>query len=124
MPMPSMRTRNVVVGLERLTYADGNGFLADVKMRKTRHERASVEVVDVLFEEPDHDHTPIHVQPLLRFGVRFGFGLIYCRAHFDTPDIRSSTLKIIAKSRSASPMARAAVRNSLAIEVVGRGTST
>ena len=102
-----MSTRDVIVWLERFTDANGNRFLAYIKVGKAGHERAGIEVINLLFEEPDHDHAPIHMKPLLGFNFRLSLRPIYSGCHFETPDIFSNTLKMIAKSCSASPMARA-----------------
>src|SRR6516162_9033422 len=124
MTVPAMRARDVVIGIQSLADADRYSFLSDVKMSETRHQSARIKIVRVLFEQPDHHHLPVHAEPLLRFGLRELLGWIYCDCHFETPESLSSTLKMMAKSFSASPMALADVRTSFEIEVVGSGTFT
>ena len=89
--MPAMRARDVIIGRQRLADAHGNRFFTDIKMSETRHKRARIEVVDLLFKEPDHEHPPVHVKRLLGFDFRLGFGSIDSGRHFETPDIRSNT---------------------------------
>jgi len=54
---------------------------------ETGHQSASIEVIDLLFEEPDHDHPPVHVKPLLRLNFGLSFWPIDSGCHFETPDI-------------------------------------
>ena len=128
MPVAAMRAGDVVVAAQRLADADGDGFLADVEVREARHQRARVEIVDLLLEQANRIiMLPVHAQPaslpvLEPAGVRCG--PLCSSGHFLTPDIWASTSNITAKSFSTRPMARAAVRNSLAAAVVGSGTSS
>src|SRR5581483_3839672 len=75
-------------------------------------------------EQADHQHLAVHMEPLPGFGLGLSLGWIDSGRHFETPDSFSRTLKMMAKSCSARPMPRAAVRNSFTTEVVGSGTST
>src|SRR5262249_42170475 len=119
-----MCARDVIGRIERLTDANGNRFFAYIKVGEAGHQGAGIEVIDLLFEEPDHGHPPVHVKPQLGLDFRLSLRPIDSGCHFETPASFSRTLKMIAKSCSASPMPRAAVRNSFTTEVVGRGTST
>ena len=60
-----MRAGDVVVAAERLADADGDGFLADVKVRQARHHRARVQIVHLLLEGADLGHLAVHVEVLL-----------------------------------------------------------
>ena len=82
-----MSTRDVIVWLERFTDTNGNRFLTYIKVGEAGHERAGIEVINLLFEEPDHDHAPIHMKPLLGFNFRLSLRPIYSGCHFETPDI-------------------------------------
>src|SRR5947209_10184036 len=90
-------------------------------MGKSGHKRASVKLIDMLLEQPDGHHAPVHFHPL--FGAGRGRVGVHGRGgHFETPDICARTSKTQAKSSFSSPMPRAAVRNSLATAVVGKAT--
>jgi len=82
-----MGARDVIGRLERLTDANGNRFFAYIKVGETGHQSASIEVIDLLFEEPDHDHPPVHVKPLLGLNFGLSFWPIDSGCHFETPDI-------------------------------------
>jgi len=58
----AMRAGDVIVGAKRFANAHGDGFLADIKVGKTGHQSASIEVVYLLLEQPDHDHATVHAQ--------------------------------------------------------------
>src|SRR6267143_4349251 len=122
MAMSPVRARNVVVPAKRLANSHRHRFFANVKVRQPGHQRPCVEFVYVLFELPDHHHSPVHPHPLLGFHIHFGFGLIRFNCHGFTPDICAKTSKTTAKSFSTNPIPRAAVRNSLVTAVVGIGT--
>src|SRR5262249_23922239 len=66
-PVARMRAGDVVILIEGFAYADGDRFLTYIKVSETGHEGPGVEVIHLLFEEPDHDHPPIHMKPLLGF---------------------------------------------------------
>src|SRR5437588_9503226 len=94
-------------------------------MRQTRHLRAAVELVRLLFEQANARHELVGIEPLHvdRFRLRLR------NAHADstsvlTPDIEASTSKRTAKSFSPMPIAFAAVRSSFVTAVVGSGTPT
>src|SRR5579862_1036257 len=135
MPVAAMRTRDVVIEVKCFADAYSNRFFAAVQMRQTGHKGASIEFVDLLFEETNSYHLPVRTQPFLLINghavspLRLGSS----SCHFfgppavtgvATPDIAASTSKTQAKSYFVQPMPRAAVRNSLLTAVVGRGTSS
>src|ERR1700674_2932937 len=93
-------------------------------MCESRHKGARIQVVYLLLEQTDRNHLLIHVKQLLcsRFGI--GLGPIRGSCHLETPDIRANTSNITAKSLSAIPIPRAAVKNSFTTAVVGKGTSS
>src|SRR6202049_2495379 len=119
----AMRAGNVIVAPQRLTNSYCYGFFADVKVGQPWHQCARVKFVDLLFEQPDRDHLPVHADPLRGFDSRIRRRFVSCSRHFEIPDIRANTSNTTAKSSLAIPMPRAAVRNSLLTAVVGRGTS-
>src|SRR5579864_178376 len=134
MPMPAMRTRNVVVNPERFADSYRNRFFAAVKMRQARHQRAGVEFVDLLLEQANPHHLPICAEPLVFFSreILACLGLRGDSRHFRppavtgvlTPAIAASTSNMHAKSYFVHPIPRAAVKNSLLTAVVGSGTSS
>ena len=83
--VPAMRARDVVIIIEGFAYADGDRFLTYIKVGETGHEGSRVQIIHLLLEEPDHDHPPIHMKPLLGFDFRLSFRSIYSRCHFETP---------------------------------------
>src|ERR1700730_4695913 len=93
-------------------------------MGESGHESACVKFVDLLLKQADAHHLPVHVDPFvcLHRGIRARLELGCCHGHFEIPDIRASTSNMQAKSNFSIPMPRAAVRNSLLIAVVGKGT--
>src|SRR5579864_4562374 len=123
MSVPAMRAGDVVVFVQRFANSHGHRFFANVQMRQSRHQRARIEFVDLLFKQPDHHHPPVHPQMLLRGCLGSAFGPVRGDAHTRAPDILAKTSNTTAKSFSARPIPRAAVRNSLATAVVGSGTS-
>src|SRR4030095_4837817 len=122
-----MRTGDVVVLPQRLTDADGDRLFADVEVGETGHQRASVEIVDALFEQPDRPNLSIEAQQRVLADLQAAEGLVQLigrHGHAGTPDICASTWKMDAKSFSVSPIARAAVRYSFATAVAGSGPAT
>src|SRR5690242_1752301 len=96
-------------------------------MSQPWHQRPCVEIVDLLFKETNAHHLAIHMEPLFGSDAGGHIGLTSGDRHLPTPDFATpamwaSTSKITAKSCSSRPIARAAVRNSFEIAVVGRGT--
>src|SRR5262245_9791876 len=124
MPVTAMRAGDVIVRPQRFAHAHGHGLFAYIKVRQAGHQSARVEIVHLLFEQPDRHHPPVHADPLLGPRLGAGFAAVRCRFHLFTPAIFASTSKTTAKSYSARPIPRAAVRNSLVAAVVGSGTST
>src|SRR6185503_11327920 len=80
-------------------------------MRKTRHQRPRIQIVDSLFEEPYRDHLFVHVQEPIGGNLWCSLQIVRRHGHADTPDIWANTAKITAKSRSAKPIPAAADRN-------------
>ena len=70
MAVAAMRAGDVIVRAQRLANAHGDGFLTDIKMSQAGHQRAGVQIVDLLFEQADHHHAPVHVQMQLGAGSR------------------------------------------------------
>jgi len=64
MSVAAVRAGDVVVRAKSLADADGDRFLADIKVRETRHQGAGVEIVDPLFEQADGHHLAVHAQEL------------------------------------------------------------
>ena len=111
MPMSAMRAGDVIVAAQRFANAHGDGFLTDIQVSEAGHERAGVEIVDLLLEEADHDHAPVHAEKQLRLSI----GDV---THLLTPDMRASTSNTMAKSFFARPM-----RSRRRQHFVGRGGS-
>src|SRR5580704_750488 len=116
--------RDVVRASERLADAGRDRVFADVQVSEPRHQRAGIEVVDPLLEQPDRHHLPVHVQQVFDVDSARRLSLFRGYAHLWTPAIRASASKTIAKSWRARPMPRAAVSISLVTVVVGSGTSS
>src|SRR5450755_562628 len=64
-PVAAMRAGDVVVDVQRFADADRDGFLSAIKMSKSRHQRARVEFVHLLFEVTDAHHLAVGAQPLV-----------------------------------------------------------
>src|SRR5580658_6701887 len=122
--MAAMRAGHVVVRAKRFANTDGNRFFADVKMRQARHQRACVQFIYVFFKQTDGHHLTVHAQPFFDACANACSCEVGNRCHCATPDIRASTSKTTAKSCFASPIPRAAERNSFETAVVGSGTSS
>src|ERR1700719_1766860 len=133
--MTAVGAGDVVLDVQRLANADCASFFAAVEMGESRHQSAGVELVDLLFEQPDAHHLPVGTQPFFfdAGGVPARLRLGSHRTHcffppvvtgVDTPDMAARTSNRQAKSYLVQPMPRAAVRNSLLTEVVGNGTSS
>src|SRR5688572_13422655 len=121
--MAAVRAGDVVVRAKRLADADGNRFLADVEVRQARHQRARIEIVDALLEQPDGNHLPVQADQLLLADVE---RRLLCRlrrgGHAGTPESLASTWNSTAQSSFSRPRPRAAVRNWLATAAVGSAT--
>src|SRR5215204_5138121 len=63
MAMSTVRTGNVIVSPQRFANANSHSFLADVKMRESRHLGAEVKLINLFFEQPDLQHLTIEAQP-------------------------------------------------------------
>src|SRR5437764_1449940 len=125
--MATMRAGDVVGLAQGFADADGDRLFPDVQVCESRHLRAAIQLVDPFLERADRDHTPVGSEPPIGLGSSSALGLVYCghvAIPVATPDIWARTSKIAAKSCSASPIARAAVRSSLVTAVVGSGTSS
>src|SRR6516162_6739020 len=131
--MATMRTGDVIVNAHCLANSNCDSLFPAVEVCQAWHERAGIELVDLLFKQPDAHHLPVRVQPLLvvgsDIGLRFGNHRVHCFfppvvTGVDTPDIAARTSNMHAKSYFVQPMPRAAVRNSLLTAVVGKGTSS
>src|SRR6266705_218419 len=104
MSMPAVRAGNVVGPLEGFADADGNGLFSDIKMCETRHQRAGVEFVYLVFKQTDRQHLTVHPVPesnLLRSSSR-----LRSSCQLGTPDMRASTSNITAKSSFSQPIPR------------------
>src|SRR5271165_566594 len=132
--MAAVRAGDVVRDVQRFADTYRNRLFPTVEMREAGHERAGVELVDLLFEQADPHHLAVGMEPFFLVGgecpAGYGFGC-GC-AHFAptpvtgvvTPDMAASTSNMQAKSYVVQPIPRAAVRKSLLTAVVGRGTSS
>ena len=63
--MATVRAGNVVIAPQRFTDAHGNRFLPDIEMRESRHLGAEIELINLLFEQPDLQHLPVEMQSLV-----------------------------------------------------------
>jgi hypothetical protein len=70
MAVASMSAGNVIVGSEGRADADRDGFFTDVEVGEAGHQRSSVQIVDLLFEEADGQHPPIHAEPFVILDLR------------------------------------------------------
>src|SRR6266851_202662 len=136
----AMGAGDVVVDAQSFTNSYCHSFFAAIEVRESRHEGASVDLIHLLFKQPDAHHLAIGMKPLFFFrgGVAASFfstslGLGGRHRHIffppfvtgvDTPDMAASTSNMHAKSYLVQPMPRAAVRISLLTAVVGKGTSS
>src|ERR1700722_4950346 len=122
--MSTVRARDVVIFLECLANADSDRLFAAVQMGETRHQRARIELIHLLLKHADAHHLPIGVHPEVL--AERGYRSLGDDSHSPTPvwmpDMFARTSKRTAKSSLAQFMPRAAVRNSFATAVVGRGT--
>src|SRR5512146_920340 len=123
-PVAAMRAGDVIVGTQCLANPYRYRLFAYIQVRQSRHQGPGVEVVHLFFKQPDAHHLPVHSNPGFRPDTGSRLRLLREGSHCPTPDISASTLKTQAKSCLAKPMARAALRNSLATAVVGKGTSS
>src|SRR5688572_2743227 len=91
----AVRARDVVVVPQRLADADGNRFLADIEVRQAWHQRAGVEIVHALFEQPDGHHPVVEANQLV--GRDVGRGLLR-GGHALTPESAARTLNAAAQA--------------------------
>src|SRR5882757_5985944 len=124
MPVAAVRAGDVIRILQRLADSHGNRFLADVQVSQPRHQRAGIEFIHLLFEQPDAHHLPVQPDAKFRRHRIIRLHGIRNRLHAFTPDICANTSNTTAKSFSTRPMPRAAVKNSFVTAVVGIGTSS
>src|SRR5215469_2796713 len=122
-PVTAVRAGDVVGLLKRFANPYCHRFFPNIQMRQARHERARIKLVHLLLKLADHHHTAIDARPLLRFDTFNHLALIRGNGHWETPAIFAKTSNTTAKSLSATPMPRAAVKNSFVAAVVGMGTS-
>src|ERR1700722_3158239 len=120
----TMSAGDVVFTPQRLTNSHCDGFFADIKVGQSGHQRACVQFVDLLLEQPDRYHPPVHPDALRGFDFHIRRRFVSCSRHFEMPDIRANTSNTTAKSCLAIPRPRAAVKNSLLTAVVGKVTSS
>src|SRR4029077_17199925 len=123
MSMPPVRAGDVIIAPQRFANAYCHGLFAAVEMRQSRHERARIELIHLLFKSADSNHLTIRPQPRLFLAAHFAATLRfrYGGRHFATPslpgvltpDTAATTSNMHAKSSFAQPMPRAAVKNSL-----------
>src|SRR5258708_4182 len=121
MSVTPVRACDIVVFLQRLTNAHCDRFFTYVEVCKSWHQGTRVELIDLLFEQTNAHHPPVHIHQFLYCNCS-GFRLFSNRSHFATPDMRARTSNTTAKSSFSHPMPRAAVKNSLVTAVVGTGT--
>src|SRR5712691_9433357 len=135
MSVAAVGAGNVIIDAQRFADSYRDGLFATVEVREPGHERASVNLVHLLFKEADTHHLAVSVEPLFFFGtgVTASFRLGGRRRHtffpplvtgVETPDMAANTSNMQAKSYLVQPMPRAAVRISLLTAVVGKGTSS
>src|SRR5580698_3239156 len=123
MAVATVRAGDEIIATQRLAYADRDRFFADVQMRQARHQRARIQFIYMFFEHADGHHLAIQSQEFVHALSCSFLGGVRSGRHFLTPDICARTSKTTAKSCLASPIPRAAVKNSFAVAVVGNGTS-
>src|SRR5581483_1721200 len=121
MSVTAMCAGNVVVFLQRFADTHRDCFFADIQVRKSGHQSASIEFVYLFLKQTNAHHPSVHINQFL-FCNRSDLWMFRDSRHFATPDIRANTSKMTAKSSFSHPMPRAAVRNSLVTAVVGTGT--
>src|ERR1700681_3226920 len=119
-----MRAGDVIVAVKRFANSHRNRLFADVQVCETRHEGTRIQIVDLLLEQANGHHLPVHVKQLFGTDLRSSAGWRGRIFHFAIPDIRARTSNITAKSLSAKPIPLAAVSHSFVVAVVGRGTSS
>src|SRR5437016_4871746 len=124
MPVTAVRAGDVVGLPQRFANPNRHRFFPDIQMRQSRHQRAHIELVHLVFKLADHHHAPIDARPVVRFDAFNHLALIRGNGHWETPAIFAKTSNTTAKSFSASPIPRAAVKNSFVTAVVGIGTSS
>src|SRR6266576_3960420 len=123
MPVTAVRAGDVVGLPQRFANPNRHRFFPDIQMRQSRHQRAHIELVHLVFKLADHHHAPIDARPVVRFDAFNHLALIRGNGHWETPAIFAKTANTTAKSLSATPIPRAAVKNSFVTAVVGMGTS-
>src|SRR5258707_13605130 len=124
MTVSRMCSGDVVVAVERLTYAYCHRLLAYIKMCQSGHERLGIEFVHAFLELANLDHLLVHLQP--QFDIRSclrspGTACRWCHCHAVTPESFAKSMKSDAKSFSANPILRACVKYSFVTVVVGSG---
>ncbi len=87
MAVAAMRAGDVVVGTERLADADGDGFLTYIEVSEAGHQGAGVEIVDLFFEQPDHQHPAVHAEQAFGAGGGVSRGRVYSGGHWGSFDI-------------------------------------
>src|SRR5713226_8995521 len=125
-PVAAVRRRDVVVLPQRRADADRDALLAAIEVREPGHLRASIQLVDLLLEQADLRHLPVHLEPraVRHLLGRQRHGLGHGATSVSMPAMRASTSNTTAKSFSSRPIPRAAVNSSFVIAVVGSGTSS
>src|SRR5947199_89324 len=123
MPVTAVRAGDVVGLPQRFANPNRHRFFPDIQIRQSRHQRAHIELVHLVFKLADHHHAPIDARPVVRFDAFNHLALIRGNGHWETPAIFAKTANTTAKSLSATPIPRAAVKNSFVTAVVGMGTS-
>src|SRR5256886_4489840 len=123
MPVTAVRAGDVVGLPQRFANPNRHRFFPDIQMRQSRHQRAHIELVHLVFKLADHHHAPIDARPVVRFDAFNHLALIRGNGHWEPPAIFAKTANTTAKSLSATPIPRAAVKNSFVTAVVGMGTS-
>ena len=62
--MAAMRAGDVVVGAKSFADAHGDSLFAHIEVRQSWHQRSRIKLVHLFFEQANHLHAAVHLQPL------------------------------------------------------------
>src|SRR5580704_5766012 len=119
-----MGAGDVVVVAQGFANAYRDSLFSYIQVRQSRHQRSRIELIDLFFEQANHLHAAVHLQPLFGGDCREKLYGICGLAHRFTPHNCARTSNTTAKSSFSRPTPRAAVRTSFATAVEGMGTSS